>query len=46
MRNKLLIAILIAASVSLFIVTIRTPNFAEGTGKAWDLMLSHADKVE
>lgn len=45
-KNKLLIGLILIASMSLFIVTIRTPEFAEGVGNAWDVMFNATKGIE
>ncbi len=46
MSNKLLIGLLFMASISLFIVTIKNPEFAEGVGRAWDGIFSAAEVIK
>lgn len=46
MKNKVIITILAIASLSVFAVSIRQPEFTEGVGKAWGVLFATAEVLE
>lgn len=45
-KSKIICGLLLIASLSLFIVTIKQPQFAEGVGGAWGVLFNAAEVVE
>lgn len=46
MKNKVIISLLVAATVSILAVSVRQPEFAEGVGKAWAVLFTTAEIIE
>lgn len=45
-KSKIICALLVAASLSLFLVTVKQPQFAEGVGGAWGVLFTAAEVIE